>query len=365
MSGIAGQYYLSIDIEGTNIFANHLNTNINIINNMHQNLPVCNITYKDASNICDKLQLADGSPIKVTIGIEDIHLYDLSFIMQGSAKCNPLDSSIGYVMKAVLDKPEMLRKIVDEPFKGTSSGLMQKLASQAGLSFEGDPSQDIMDWLPNRLPFASAMKKYAEKAYAGEASAFIQGVDDSGTFYYKDLNKLASSSATKTFSSNPAEGIQVLMWINEPKDGVYNNLNANGSTSIGMNALGEVLELNKIDMKSFAGSVGGSLMKKAMGSLGGRIEHIPLPTGNTHINWEKSQHTQNRIKSQFSNDLILLVDVPSKVKLFEKVKAIPYSPSSNAPIDRLVKDYIVTAFTRFLYGSRYYEKITLTSNREG
>jgi hypothetical protein len=283
--------------------------------------------------------------------------------MQGSSNANPSDSSINYSLKAILAHPAMLRKVVDEPFKGTSSGLMQKLSSQAGLKFEGDPSQDNMTWLPNRLPLASAAKKYAEKAWAGSATSFIQGIDDSGTYYYKDLNKLASAAASRTFSSNPEEGFHILLWSAQPKGHVYNNLDANGATSVGIDDGGNVVEENLIDMKSFGGDVGGSIMKNAVGKLGGRINHLPLLSGNTHENWNKAQHQNNRIKSQFSSDLILLVDRPTQVKMFEKIKIIPYGPNTSAPVQRLVNDYVVTAFTRFIANGRYFEKITATTNR--
>ena len=367
MSGVFGQWFLEISIDGTPILANPTTVPyIHIINNMHQNLPILDFAYKDSSGITDTLRLKDGTSITCSIGVAGGHIYQgLPFRMIGSPKGNPTDSSTGITIKAVLDNPAYMRKIMDTHVDGTSTALAQKIAGMAGLKFDGDNANDKMVWLPNRLPLASSLKKHSEKAWASDKSSFIVGVDDSGTLYYKDLDKLAAASATKTFSSNPSEGHYISFWSFDAKDQLYNNTKGYGSTSIGHKEDGTVDELAKIDMRSFAGDIGGSFMKNVIGSRGGRVDHLPIQSGNVHDNWNKAIHQNSRIKSMFSCDLVILTDTPSQVKMFDKVKVIPYDPATAQPRQTLVGDYIVTAFTRTIHRNQYYEKITLTTNTGG
>lgn len=367
MSGVYGQWYLDISIDGTPIVANPTTIPyINIINNMHQNLPVLDFAFKDSSGITDTLVLKDGTPIVVSIGVPGAHVYEgLSFRMMGSPKGNPTDSSTGLAMKAVLDNASYMRKVMDKHVEGTSTNLANEIANMAGLKFVGDSASDKMTWLPNRLPLASSLKKHAEKAWASDKSAFMIGVDDSQTLYYKDLDKLAAAPAGKVFSQNPDEGHYFSFWHFDAKDHLYNNVKGYGSTSIGMKEDGVIEELSKIDMRSLGGGVGGGFMKDLIGGLGGRVEHLGIQSGNVHKNWNKAIHQNSRIKSMFSCDLIIITDIPSQVKLFDKVKAIPYDSATAAPRQSLVGDYIVTAFTRTIHKNQYYEKITLTTNTGG
>lgn len=366
-TGIAGQWYLKITLKGVLLPANPTTVpTINVISNMHQHLPVLNFTFKDNVGLIKKMNVVDGDTVSVDIGIPGIFIYEnLPFRIQGSPKGIPTDSSISYSFKAFLDNLSYVRKIQDEAFKGTSTGLAEKIASKAGLKFNGDAASDSMTWLPNRMPLSSFLQMMGQKAWASNKSGFIIGVDDTQTLHFKDLNKLAAASATKTFSSNPEEGIAIRHWKYDPKDGVYNHLKGYGSTSVGMKEDGTVEELNKIAMRSFGGGVGGDFVKGLLGDIGGRVQHLGIQSGNVHNNWNKAIHQNSRLKSLFACDLVILTDYPTQVKLFDKVKAIPYDPASYEVVDQLVGDYIVTSYTKTIVKQQYYEKLTLTTNSGG
>ena len=100
----------------------------------------------------------------------------------------------------------------------------------------------------------------------------------------------------------------------------------------------------------------------ALGEFGSRIDFLPLDTGNVHKKWLDAQHQNTRIASTFAFDVNILTDRPSHVDLLDLVSFNPVDPVTGQPASNVVGDYIVTAINKTIHGSRYWEKLTITSN---
>lgn len=365
-AGVHAQWYVDLSIAGTPLAITPHNTpQLDIIQTIHQSLPSIYIKHRDPTGDNSELfRFKDSDPISISIGVPGIHVYEgLNFMVIGSPRGNPVDPKDGVLIQGVYNSAGWLRKIVDKHHDGNSHEVFSTLASQVGLKPVVDSASDFMTWLPNRTPFSAYARFITDRAYASNTSCFISCVSDTGTAYFKDVDRVIQSGITKIFSQFYEPGsINVLTYEVPSKSHVTNNSRGYGATTMSMKNDGSIVELNKIDLRGFASALPfGEAIVGAIGDLGNRILQLPLLPGNTHDKWSEAIHQNMRIKSMYGFDVAIVTDTPAQVNLMDKVGFRPMNRQTGQPVEALTGEYIVTAITKTLSGGRYYEKITLTN----
>lgn len=365
-NGVFAQWYLDLSIAGQRINATPRSlTNFEIVQNIHQHLPSIYLTVKDPAGRTnsDMFNVKDGDPIKVSVGVPGIKIYEgLEFAVIGAARGNP--GRDGVTIIGILNNMQWLRKIVDFGTEGNASDVFSKMASKAGLKPVVDASADSMYWLPNRTSFAEYGKFLADRAYASKSSAFIAAVTDTGKALFKNIDTVVQGGATKIFSQFFEQGsIPVLEYEVASKTHIANNSRGYGATGISQETDGTVKELNKVDVRALSSALPfGAGFVSAIGDLGNRIMQFSNQSGNTHDKWLEAQHQNMRVKSSYGFDIHVLTDSPADVQLMDKVQFKPMDRFTGNVMKSLAGDYIVTAITKTVTNpERYLEKITLTS----
>lgn len=364
-AGVHGQWYIDLSIAGTPLAADPYNTSrLDIINSIHQNLPSIYICHRDPTGDNSELfRFKDGDPINISIGVPGIHIYEgMNFMVMGSPIGDPSKAQ-GITIQGVYNAPAWLRKVIDTHTDGNSHDVFTKLAGMAGLQPVVDTASDFMTWLPNRTPLVEYARFVADRAFGGGTSAFITAVTDTGKALFKDVDRIIQSGSKALLSQFYEPGsINVLSYDVTSKSHVTNNSRGYGATSMSTKNDGSVVELNKIDIRGFASSLPfGKAIAGAIGDLGNRVFQLPMMPGNTHEKWAEAIHQNMRIKSMYGFDVAVLTDTPSKLELLDKVTFQPMNRQTGQPVEVLVGEYMVTAITKTITGSRYYEKITITS----
>lgn len=363
MLGVTGQWALEVLLDGQDLkLTPDRLANFSIFNNIHQNLPTVNFSFKDDTGAWVNRQVNDGTSVKVSIGLPDALYEGLDFITMGPGDSSGRDLTV----RAALNKMNWLRKVVDKHHEGNSSDVLSALASEVGLTIDADTTNDKMIWLPNRLPLAEYARHVVDRAFSTEGSALLMAVTDSGKLRFKDLEKLISGGARKVLATAAGDGdFKILTWDVSSKGHVANNSTGYGSTSIGMDLKGEVKEFTKVATKLFSGSLGiSSVIQDALGAAGGRIRVMAPLAGNTHDKWYEALHNNERIKSTYAYDIEMVTDTPTRLELLDVVQAKPATQGGKV-VGSLVGNYIVTAMTKFIQNGRYFEKIVGTAQGPG
>jgi len=365
MKGVAGQWALEVKLDGRDLGLDpSLLNNIAVISNIHQHLPSVSFNFKDTTGKeLDRL-VGDGAQIDISIGIPN-NVFSGTFRTSGQPSTDHGGSMnmIGY--SGFLDKIGWMKKVVDRAYPGSSSSVISQIAKQAGLKVDVDPTNDVMNWLPNETTLVQYARHVTERAFSSDSSAMILATTLSGTVRYKDLNNLISAGAKAVFSQT-GRGFPILGISAKSKSNVANAAQGYGTTSMGVKEDGSIFEGNKVSLKMLSGSNPiSSFMQGAIGSLGTRINNFVPLSGNTHDNWFKAMHQNPRIKSSYAFDVSILTDVPTGLELLDTADLHPLNMPSKEEAKALSGKYIVTAITKTIVNNRFFEKLVLTSQAAG
>lgn len=369
MLGVEGHWGLEVNVGGRDLrldpsIINHFY----IINNIHQQLPTINFSFKDTSGIHLDSGMADGAPITVSIGVPGHHMYSgLNFRMIGMPNVDPAGSINNIKINGIFDRLNYLKKVVDKPYIGTAATAIAQIAGEVGLIPDIDSTMDAMTWLPNRTSLAQYAQHIMERSYAGAANAMILAVTDSGKLRFKGLNQIIQSSIGKTLASDVTQGHPMLWWGTDSKAPASNSVGGYGMTTIGQMLDGTVFEGNKIAATMMSGALSSisSVIQGAIGDLGSRINVMAPLAGNTHDKWYEAIHQNQRIKSSYGFDLEALTDLPAQLELLDAPNVLPMNNATGKLAKEFAGKYMVTAMTKLITHNRFFEKYVLSAQGAG
>jgi hypothetical protein len=369
MKGVDGHWGLEVTVGGRDLGLDPtLLNHFYIINNIHQQLPTINFSFKDSTGKHLDSAMTDGAPISVSIGVPGMHMYDgLNFRIMGMPSVNTMAAMNNIKLNGVFDRVNFLKKVVDKPYIGSASTAIAQIAGEVGLIPDVDATMDAMAWLPNRTSLAQYAQHIMERSYAGASNAMIMAITDSGKLRFKGLNQIIQGSFGKVLSSDPSKGINMLWWGTDSKAPASNSAGGYGMTTIGQNMDGTVTELNKVAMTMMSGALSSvsSTMQGFVGQIGSRINVLAPLAGNTHDKWYEGIHQNQRIKSSYGFDMEVLTDQPTQLELLDAPTVLPYNMGTGELATEYAGKYMVTALTRMITHNRYMEKLVLTAQGAG
>lgn len=363
MFGVSGQWNAALAIGGKDYVINPTTVQeLNWFETIHQNLPTLSLSLMDTDGTFATIAGAgDGVPIDLTLG-------DGGYSGETTSKFNiigqpQLSHGSGYTLikiNAVLDALPYMRKIVAGHYKGSSSSVIGQIASQNGLTFDGDVTADEMTWLPNNKTLASFVRHVANHGWVGVGSCMIAAVTSDKKLVYRNIAQPQNSG--EHFGVNDGD-TQMVDWSASSNSMVTNNNRGYGSTSFGFDEAGLVKELTKITFNMFSNFLPVSTANiNSLGELGGRLDNLIRSAGNTHAKYDDAAHQNKRMRAIYSSDLNVVTAQVSKTELLKEVTASPIDFTTLQPNVSLAGPYIVTARTRSLLRSKYVERVTLTTS---
>jgi len=369
MRGVDGHWGLEVTVGGRDLALDpSIINHFYIINNIHQQLPTINFSFKDSTGAHLDSGMGDGAPITVSIGVPGKHMYDgLTFRMIGMPNVDPAGSINNIKINGIFDRLNFLKKVVDKPYIGTSATAIAQIAVEVGLIPDVDQTMDAMAWLPNRTSLAQYAQHIMERSYAGAANAMIMAVTDSGKLRFKGLNQIIQGSVGKILASDPLKGHPMLWWGTDSKAPASNSVGGYGMTTIGQMLDGSVFEGNKVAATMMSGALSSisSVIQGAVGELGSRINVLAPLAGNTHDKWYEAIHQNQRVKSSYGFDMEVLTDLPAMLDLLDAPTVLPINQGTGELAKNYAGKYMVTALTRLITHNRYLEKIVLTAQGAG
>lgn len=337
-----------------------------IIQNAHNSLPVVQGVIHDVYGMHAKYNVfADGAPLIVDIGPGQNNSKPTTFRRFNTPDVKNGNGGDTVTFSGQFDAPAMRNLHTKAMSQMSSSDAIKNVLGSIGLKFEGDPTSDIMTWLPNNRPVGQWLRHVADHGYASAQSAMHLAMGSRGdglwTMLYKDMVKQAQASPVMRLVSQGFEkgsDITILKSNWRSHSGTLNNAGGySGQTSQVNNTGVQQLFSQVASGKSMAMLDMSSAVKAIIQQL--PIHFLPLDVGNTHQNFAQAKHQNARLKQTFTSFLEILTNNYTNLRIMDPVQAtIMQGTNMNQTQSG---NYVVHSRTQFASGTFYREKIVLAS----
>ncbi|QXV74128.1 hypothetical protein [Rhizobium phage RHEph12] len=190
-------------------------------------------------------------PVDITLGDGDrAGENSASFNIMGAPSITHGQGYNVIKLNAVLNNVPFLRRVVTGLYEGPSNQVLQKIAGEVGLKFQGDPTGDAMVWLPNNKTLAGFVRSVVNHGWVGAGSCMMVAVNSASEMLYR--NVMQPQSSNETFGYLEDGHVQIVDWDATSSGLMMNNNRGYGSTSVGYGMDGVLKELNKITFNLFS-----------------------------------------------------------------------------------------------------------------
>ena len=314
--------------------------------------------------------LNDGTKIEVLLGQtpEDSVNYTFSVYSINSYEDNGANVQEAYCM---LDVPALTIGAFRDMYDDTSSGVVEAIAGEVGLEFDGpDSTDDSMVWIncgSTRLQF---IEQTCLRSYASDKSCISHAVDFDA-IRMKDLFSQFSKEPEYSlyYSINIEDsdpGIKATMDESKPssRNGFYNQATNYGHTHWQHSLSGEPIKLDKIDPVVLGDGLPinsdiKSQLEASAFTVGAGFDtgSGDLPGANVHENYYQARYQNLRFLSLFTEGITTLSRKFLNIPLFTLVRYVHGSvrDGDSAESKKNTGNYIVGGKTLILRGKHYAE----------
>ena len=341
-----------------------------IIENATQLVPTMTFKINDAHNdLIRSLHISDGMKVDVRISETDKDQQELAnFRVFGGDTVRNFSEGHYNEFNCILDVPKYIGKAARTGIKGSTSEAMNKIASDCGLRFKGDSTNDEQVWLSAGMTYSQWARHLSHHGYISDESCMYFAVNEDKELIYKDIiNLLASGNVKKTLTSSlQAEKGEIVISGNRAKttSGLLNNWVNYGyiARKDGVSGKEEIFE--KVTVKKRETALAQNTEVRSQVEIA-RIDMLPFNCGNTYDKYEQAQYQNFRLRSTFTESLSILVYEFTGIKLLDVVNV--KIGHGVGPQDRTetVKsgNYLVIAKTKIVRGgTNYGERLELIRN---
>lgn len=331
---VDGIAYCSLHIEGASVppTMNFVDT-IYIQDGFAMAVPVLQLVLNDSlGTLSADMNLQDGTLITIKLGKDRSKVKSRKFRVY-SYKKETTAQGPHLVVTAILDCPKWISGVYTESFQGSSSSVLQQVASKSGLKFDGPKgTDDSMVWLNVNKNRAAFSEDVALRGYSSKKSCMYRILTMDKELRYKDLFDVLKESPKYSFLQNVETGAATgkPIIVRETQDGSvsgfpthFNNygqkqyehsLDAGGqksTESLSAPVLGNALPINE-DVRS------------EIKDRGARISYTGWDTGtepkkasNLHRYYEPAMYQNLRYYGLFSERLTVLSDMYTDASTFD------------------------------------------------
>lgn len=372
MLSINDQVHLEIKIDGDPIPSGHNVVNrVDVCSGGGKLFPTAAMTLSDGSSAFSRSRaLTEGNPIDILLSRshKDANYNVHKFRFFGSHKI-PTPAGQDVRIVAIINTPVFINKAPSIHIEGTSEDALRKIATDCGLKFSG-PSDfngrkcdDKQVWLLMAQKYCSAALDIARHGMIDKQSCMALALTSQGELRYRNLIDVLNKPPSEidvaiVHATLPSDGDsgKRQYFARDPRDVNFTGLMANytnyGTKRVTNNTDGDIDLEEKVDVNT--GSKALPINSDVKGKVETtRVEYSPRDCGNTHKNYERAEYQNRRLLALFSQKLVLLVDLPTGLELYDPVIYRQADVDPSVPLSQ--NDvYIVTGKTIAIRGGRFY-----------
>lgn len=364
MFGIEGQFICEIKIDGKELPMQLGGfDHIVLVENTQLFVPQFRIAIYDSSGVLDTIRaVVNGTPVSITIGqsLSDGASDYYEYRAFGAPKHSLVGGRSLYTIAGTLDAMKYLIGQSKGSFKGHSYECLNKIAEECGLRTNLDVTVDEMTWLFGRKTHCALASSIASHGWADENSIMAMAVNSKKTLIYKNLAKLVKANPAITFysgaqSKDKNKQIHTMSYDIKSTAGLRNSLFGYGSVSVEQKLSGVSSVMEKTNVTMFSNNLE---MNKDVKEQVGRVRspYLAPDAGNTHDKFQRAKYQNRQALNTFSTQIETMHQQASNATLLDPVN-LYIAPGGNSSLAATYNGlYVVTAKSRYIQGSQYYEK---------
>lgn len=321
-------------------------------------VPTCHFALSDVQHTMDVISLQDGIPITITIKPygQDTRIYNFrKFHHEKSFN----GVNFIYEVDGYLDNPMFWSGTATGSIQGTSSTVMNRIATACGMTYDGITTSDNQTWLPSNLTYGEWASSVTKRGYSGAQSYMVSGVDPTGPgkLIYKDVNNLPDPTTKMVFGQFQEGYIACTQYRPYANSGMGNKFQGYQHTRHDQSALVTATP-QPIDQLQYVPDVSGYYLNtsvaKDMGQ--GYRSYGGIDVGNTHTNYEQAIYQNQRFSSLFSLGVEFLCLTPTNLTLLDKFTFSVDTDTQKTDV-AYAGTYTVGAMALYIQGATYAEKV--------
>lgn len=319
-------------------------------------LPTVHFAVSDVQHTLDTISLQDGIPITIAIKpmqgqttYYNFRKFHHKKVFNG--KC------FTYEIDGYLNCPLYWTGTTTAGIQGTSSDVMQTIATNCGLQYNGVTTNDSQLWVPRNRTYGEFAKAVASRGYISNSSYMVNGVDAAGTLFYQDVNNLPSSKANIVLGQLVQGSYTAIDYHPIANSGMNNKMQGYQHTRYDQSLI-SATPSQSYDQISFTPDAPGYFVNTAISqaittgykSFGG------IDVGNTHSMYEQAVYQNRRFASLYSLAVEFQLYTPTQLTLFDR---FTFSVDTDAQKQDVpyAGVYTIAAKALFITGANYSEKL--------
>lgn len=333
---------------------------VNLLNYLHISesrrfqLPALTMSLMDRAQYFSRTNaLKDGS--KITIVLKAVGSKN-SKTMNFRIFSYEAEGAFSYKITGYMDFPLYFNGTSFKPIYGSSSAVLQEIATRCGMEYDGVPTNDVQSWYPKNLTYAKFARSVVDHAWVVDSSFMDVAVSSSGKMIYRDVNNL-TAEPVKLIAYSYAENSYPVTSCEMSTSSGFNNLqtgywNAYLDQSIVVD--------NKLynDLPFKPDSKDPLLNLELRGKLErGQWTYTPIDVGNTHYAYQKAAYQNNRYANLLSFGVDFTIPLDTQLEIFDRVSYTVQNDDSSIAT-RYAGIYTVAEKIIYVQGANYAEKIT-------
>ena len=325
-------------------------------------IPMLHMALQDnVDSLSESKHFCDGALIQITLSDSSAEFSVTYAFRYNTHKRTPHQGGYRYEVDGYLDANTWWHASVSEHKKGSSYKVINEIADDCGLKFEGDQTTDAQTWFPRNIPYHEWARQVSERGYKSDTSFMQMGLNFDKTLVYKDINTNVEPSIKFTHSEFKDGFLTATDVQPATSSGSMNHYSGYAETLIEQDI--EDKELYKINDKvsiSKKASEGKLMMNAKIKDAvkQARVVFAPIDVGNVHPEYEKARYQNRRQNNLHSVRIELVTKEATKAKLLDKITV--NMDKSNGYLKIYSGDYRVSSRTIFIKSNEYYEKFELT-----
>lgn len=379
MFALQGRVWLSIKIGGKELDGPNAIKAVYLAEGLGTMIPAFKIVISDlTSTFVSERAIVDGTTVEVYIARSEQDLVKpRKYRVFGQSGVHPgLGPTL--VLVGILDSPRYALTSVRKGYKGHSDEVMQQVASECGLTFSGPTvtngatkNDDYQVWHNIQTSPARFVSYLADYGWMNPTACAAVTCTSYGELRYRDLMAVLNTPVDQIntlFVHNAleaqADGTKQSHLVLEMMDQSYSGV-SNASVNYGAERLvptltgdGQPQKHEAVDVKHPSGYLLiNSEVKQQVNKS--RADYAPLDAGNTHPNFQRANYQNIRLRSLFTERIVILVQDVTECQLYDAVIYRQADADPSKPV-QASDVYIVTGKTiAVVNGVHYVERITL------
>ena len=308
--------------------------------------------------------LVEGCQLGIAVLAREVQT-GLYVFRVNSLKITPDQTGDVIDIDGYLDFPKFWIQTTNASYpKITSNDLLNQIATNAGLTYDGDVTSDQQTWHGGAKRLHAFCNEIANHGYSSDTSCMKLAVCLDGTMRYKDVSKLdVADPVAKLIIGDIKQGyLTVVSFLPKNAGGTTNRKAGYRQTAAEYSAVrGSVYRVHT-NMAADINEGGEFNMSQDVRAqvTSGSHTCFAIDYGNVHDNYNRAQYQNKRGTALFNVGLDVLVNMPS----IEKPRVITVFDTVNvtAPSDmsELNGSWIVVSHAIAITNSQYHEKFELT-----